>query len=66
MFITIDLVAASDWRISDIGPLDNPVLRALAIALIYIAFAFVAHVTALLLLTYWNHFANMVLFNLKW
>jgi hypothetical protein len=50
----------------DIGPLDDPVLRALAIALIYIAFAFAARVTTLLLLAYWNHFANVVLFDLKW
>jgi len=50
----------------NIGPLDDPVLRALAIALVYIAFAFVARVTALLLLAYWNHFANIVLFDLKW
>jgi hypothetical protein len=55
-----------DLKTYDIGPLDDPVLRTLAIALIYIAFAFAAHITALLLLAYWNHFANVVLFDLKW
>jgi hypothetical protein len=50
----------------DIGPLDDPVLQALAIALIYIAFAFGTRIMALLLLAYWNHFANVVLFDLKW
>jgi hypothetical protein len=55
-----------DLKTYDIGPLDDPVLCALAIALIYIAFAFAAHITALLLLAYWNHFANVVLFDLKW
>jgi hypothetical protein len=46
--------------------LDDPVLRALVIALAYIAFAFAARITALLLLAYWNHFTNVVLFDLKW
>ena len=49
----------------DIGPLDDPVLRALAIALIYIAFAFAARVTALLTLAYWDHFADIILFDYK-
>jgi hypothetical protein len=65
LFIIIDLVVTSDWRAFVIGPLDDPVLRALTIALIYIAFAFAARVTALLTLAYWNHFANIVLFDYK-
>ena len=65
MFSTIDLVVANDSSTSDIGPLDDPVLRALAIALIYIAFAFAARVTALLTLAYWNHFADIILFDYK-
>jgi hypothetical protein len=45
--------------------LDDPVLRALAIALIYIAFAFLARVIALLTLAYWDHFGNLILFDYK-
>jgi hypothetical protein len=45
--------------------LDDPVTRALAIALIYIAFTLAAHVVALLTLAYWDHFVQVLLFDSK-
>jgi hypothetical protein len=45
--------------------LGNPVVRALAIALIYILFALVARMTALILLSYWDHFIQVLYFNSK-
>jgi len=45
--------------------LGDPVTRALAVALIYIAFAFAAQVVTLLTLAYWDHFAQVLLFDSK-
>jgi hypothetical protein len=45
--------------------LDDPVIRALAVTLIYILFALAAHITALILLLYWDHFIQVLYFDSK-